>query len=88
MIAAVIPLPGGTLLLPRLVLDLRHAPYFGEISILHQLSLVPNSLGRRTAALAPVPPCAWYILFIEATVLTVLLLICIRLLRPYKPRSS
>lgn len=80
MIAAGFPLPGGTLLLPRLVSDLEHAPYFAEISILHQLSLVPDAAGNGKAALAPIPPCTWYILSVEATVLIILLLICKRLL--------
>ncbi len=80
MIAACFPLPGGTLLLPRLVSDHEHAPYFAEISILHQLSILPNKPRAEKAALAPIPLCTWYVLSIEAAALAVLLFICKRLL--------
>ncbi len=80
MIAAAIPLPGGTLLLPRLVSDHQHAPYFAEISILHQLSILPGSPSAEKARVEPIPHCTWYILGIEAAVLTVLLFICGHLL--------
>lgn len=88
MIAAGVPLPGGTLFLPRLVSDHQHAPYFAEISILHQLSILPGKPHAGKAALAPIPPCTWYILAIEATVLTLLLLICRRLLFQRKTRDT
>ena len=85
MIAAAVPLPGDTLLVPRLVSDLDHAPYFAEISILHQLSLLPAEPVTAAPARVPLPPCAWYILGIEATVLALMLFICQRLLRHPRP---
>jgi disulfide bond formation protein DsbB len=76
-------------LVPRLVSDLEHAPYFAEISILHQLSLLPAEPVTSTAARVPLPPCAWYILGIEATVLALMLFICNRLLRhPHPARQA
>lgn len=82
MIAASIPLPGGTLLLPRLVSDLEHAPYFAEISILHQLSLLPADATTAATSPVPLPPCVWYLLGFEAAVLAVMLFLCMRLLLP------
>lgn len=75
MIAASVPLPTGTLLLPRLVSDWEHAPYFAEQVILHQLSMLPPDppvAFTRT----PLPPMVWLILVIEFLVLAGLLGLC------------
>ncbi len=42
MLASAMPMINGRLLVPWLVSDRVHAPYFAEITILHQLSLLPN----------------------------------------------
>lgn len=62
MIAGGIPLPDGSLLLPRLVSDIRHAPHFAETAILHQLSL---GGGGEPARKAPLTGAVWLILGIE-----------------------
>jgi hypothetical protein len=41
------PMINGRLLLPWLVSDGVHAPYFAVITILHQLSLLPESPGSQ-----------------------------------------
>jgi len=45
MLTAGVPLPGGSLLLPRLVSDMKHAPHFAETAILHQMSLTGGGEG-------------------------------------------
>lgn len=80
MIAASYPLPGGTLLLPRLVSDLDHAPYFGEIAILHQLSLLPEVQSNARIERSALPPCVFYILAAEAGAIALLIFVCRRLL--------
>lgn len=81
MLASAIPLPGGTLVLPRLVSDHKHAPYFAEMVILHQLSILPFD-GATPAEKAPLPLLVWGILLIEALVLFLLGRLCWYLLRP------
>ena len=86
MLAACVPLPGGTLLLPRLVSNRVHAPYFAEIAILHQLSILPEYPDSGAPERAPIPPVTCYILLIEGTALLVLLLICKRLI--FRPKGK
>ena len=62
MIAGSVPLPDGSLLLPRLVSDIEHAPHFAETAILHQLSL---SGGGEPAEKAPLTGAVWLILGVE-----------------------
>ena len=80
MIAASYPLPGGTLLLPRLVSDLEHAPYFAEIAILHQLSLLPETRSDVRIKHSSLPPCVFYILAAEAAAIALMIFVCRRLL--------
>jgi hypothetical protein len=81
MIAASYPLPGGTLLLPRLVSDLKHAPYFGEIAVLHQLSLLPVTRSDARVERSPLPSCVFFILAAEAAAIALMIFVCRRLLR-------
>lgn len=74
MIAGSIPLPDGSLLLPRMVSDIEHAPHFAETAILHQLSL---SGGGEPAKRAPLTGAVWLILGFEF-VFAVLLLRLVR----------
>ena len=85
MIAASIPLPGGTLLVPRLVSDRTHAPYFAEQVILHQLSMLPTP-ALTTAARAPLPLAVWMILVLETLLLGLLLRLSVHLLLPVRLR--
>jgi hypothetical protein len=65
MLASAVPMMNGRLLLPLLVSDRIHAPYFAEITLLHQLSLLPGdaeSQGRRAA----LPMVVWVLLAVEA----------------------
>jgi hypothetical protein len=84
MIAASYPLPGGTLLLPRLVSDLEHAPYFGEIAVLHQLSLLPVTRSDARIERSALPPCVLYILAAEAAAITLMIFVCHRLLSRHR----
>jgi hypothetical protein len=78
MLASAWPMPGGSLLLPRLVSDQKHAPYFAECAILHQLSLAsPRNAGPR----AGLPGCVWFILALQFFLSLLLLRISWRLLR-------
>jgi hypothetical protein len=63
MITGSIPLPDGSLLLPRLVSDHEHAPHFAETAILHQLSLTGGTVAPDK--LAPLPGAVWLILGFE-----------------------
>jgi hypothetical protein len=74
MIAGSIPLPDGSLLLPRMVSDIEHAPHFAETAILHQLSL---SGGGEPAKRAPLTGAVWLILGFEF-IFAVLLLRLVR----------
>lgn len=65
MIAGSIPLPDGSLLLPRLVSDMTHAPHFAETVILHQLSLSGSDTGKPGSLTGSV----WLILGAEALLL-------------------
>jgi hypothetical protein len=80
MMASSYPLPGGSLLVPQLVSDREHAPYFAEIAVLHQLSLLPHGEFDSRAERAPLRPVVFGILALEAGALVLLLLICRRLL--------
>ncbi len=86
MIAASVPLPGGTLLLPRLVSDREHAPYFAEQVILHQLSLLPPQPSA-SAARAPLPLLVWMILALETVLLGLLLRLCAHLIS-FRPNPA
>lgn len=58
MLVTSMPMIHGRLLFPWLVSDHEHAPYFAEICLLHQLSLLPAEAageGRRAA----IPPLMW-----------------------------
>jgi len=81
MLAASVPLPGGTLLLPRLVSDHEHAPYFAEQVILHQLAMLP-SLTNKDPGRAPLPLLVWMILSFETLLLLLLLRLCKHLIIP------
>ena len=78
MIAGSIPLPDGSLLLPRLVSDIEHAPHFAETAILHQLSL---SGGGEPAGKAPLALSVWLILGFELGFAVLLLRLSRHLLR-------
>jgi hypothetical protein len=80
MLASAVPLPSGILLLPRLVSDHQHAPYFAELVILHQLSMLPENPATDPQR-AAIPPVVWGILLIEVIVLVLLSRICWFLLR-------
>lgn len=62
LIAAAVPLPDGSLLVPRCISDRDHAPLFAELVILHQLSLCSDDAPQPKAA---VPPGVWGILAVE-----------------------
>ncbi len=83
MIAAGIPLPDGSLLLPRLVSDMEHAPHFAETAILHQLSLTGGSAGER----AGLPGIVWLILGAELVLLVVLCWLAKRMIVPRRRRG-
>ncbi len=59
MITGSFPMLDGSLLLPRLVSDIEHAPHFAETVILHQLSL---SGGDGAGKRASLPAVVWLIL--------------------------
>ena len=65
MLASAMPMMNGRLLLPWLVSDWEHAPYFAEITLLHQLSLLPENGDSRTRR-AALPMVVWMILAVEA----------------------
>ncbi|WP_367870309.1 hypothetical protein [Luteolibacter sp. Populi] len=73
MIAGSFPMPDGTLLLPRLVSDWKHAPHFAETVILHQLSL---SGGGTALTKAPLTWAVWLILGVEFLFAVLLLRMC------------
>ncbi|MGD7651717.1 MAG: hypothetical protein ACQCXQ_00785 [Verrucomicrobiales bacterium] len=77
MMVCSIPLPTGTLLVPRLVSDLEHAPYFGELAVLHQLSIVSADGGKEPVR-APIPLMVWGVLCFEALVTWVVVWLCLR----------
>ena len=66
-----IPMPNGRLLVPWLVSDRVHAPYFAEITILHQLSILPED-GEGNIPRATMPPIVWVLLVFELLVFVVL----------------
>ncbi len=66
-----IPMPNGRLLVPWLVSDRIHAPYFAEITILHQLSILPED-GSKNLPRATMPPIMWVLLVFELLVFVVL----------------
>lgn len=80
MMASSYPLPGGSLLVPQLVSDRKHAPYFAEIAVLHQLSLLPHAEVDSDAERAPLRPVVFGVLALETGALVLMLLICRRLL--------
>ena len=85
MIAGSIPLPDGSLLLPRLVSDIEHAPHFAETAILHQLSLSGGDEAKRRG---PITGSVWLILAFEF-IFGVLLLRLVRyLFKRAKPKIS
>jgi hypothetical protein len=86
MIAGSIPLPTGMLLVPSLVSDRKHAPYFAEQAILHQLSMVPSDSFNHKPTRVSIPRLVWLILAMETLVLVGLLALCKRLFFP-KTRS-
>lgn len=88
LIAASYPLPGGILLIPRLVSDLEHAPYFAEIAILHQLSLSPVAQSNARTQRSALPPCVYYILMLEAAAIALMFLLCRRLFSRPKIRGN
>lgn len=65
MLVSAVPMINGRLLLPWLVSDQIHAPYFAEITILHQLSLLPDTSASQ-GPLAPLPLVVWVVLLLEA----------------------
>ena len=65
MLVSAVPMPNGRLLLPWLVSDRVHAPYFAEITILHQLSLLPVSSPQKSPRTA-LPAVVWVVMLIEA----------------------
>lgn len=78
MIAGSIPMPDGSLLLPRMVSDIEHAPQFAETVILHQLSL---SGGDEPAKRAPLTGAVWLILGFELVFAVLLLRLARHLLK-------
>lgn len=85
MIAGGIPLPDGSLLLPRLVSDIRHAPHFAETAILHQLSL---SGGGEARDKAPLTMSVWLILGFELLFAVLLLRLSRFLLRKSRKAAA
>jgi hypothetical protein len=85
MIAGSIPLPDGSLLLPRLVSDLEHAPHFAETAILHQLSL---SGGGESTKRGPLTGAVWLILAFEFVFAVLLLRLVRYLLKRAKPKIT
>jgi len=62
------PLANGTLLLPRLVSDRKHAPHLGEVAILFQLSREPVVASVGAAAdggIGAIPGCVWLLLGVQ-----------------------
>ncbi len=88
LIAASLPMPNGTLLIPRLVSDREHAPYFAEIAILHQLSMVPPSLMNHEAQRVPIPWLVWIILMVQGLLMLGLVWLSVRLMVPKHRRSA
>lgn len=84
MIAGSIPLPDGSLLLPRMVSDREHAPHFAETAILHQLSLT----GGEVQGKAPLTRAVWLILAFELLFAVLLLRLSWYLLRGRKRRKG
>ncbi len=80
MLATALPLPTGTLVLPRLVSDLEHAPYFAELVILHQLSMLPEKPTTAPERYS-LPRLVWLILVLEVLALFLFGRICWNLLR-------
>ena len=85
MIAGSIPLPDGSLLLPRMVSDLEHAPHFAETAILHQLSL---SGGGEPAKRGPLTGAVWLILGFEFVFAVLLLRLVRYLLKGPRPKLN
>ena len=67
-----IPMMNGRLLVPWLVSDRVHAPYFAEITILHQLSILPEGGGGEAPARAAIPLIVWGLLVFEILVFLIL----------------
>lgn len=84
MIAGSFPMPDGSLLLPRLVSDLTHAPHFAETAILHQLSLTGD--GAAPGTRAPLPGAVWLILGLELLFGVLLLRLAKHLISPRAKR--
>ena len=66
MLVSAVPMIHGRLLLPWLVSDGEHAPYFAEITILHQLSL--SSPTKPDTERAAIPGVVWVLLSVELLV--------------------
>lgn len=84
MIAGSFPMPDGSLLLPRLVSDLEHAPHFAETAILHQLSLSGDTAPASRSA--PLTGAVWLILGLELLFGVLLLRLAKHLISPRAKR--
>lgn len=71
MLMSAVPMINGRLLLPWLVSDRVHAPYFAEITILHQLSLLPDPLSPHGPR-AAMPLVVWVVILLEALLFVVM----------------
>lgn len=66
MVAYSGPMANGTLFLPRLVSNQKHAPFLGEVAILFQLSREPIVATQLTSASrGNIPGCVWILLGVQ-----------------------
>ncbi len=80
MIAASWPLPDGTLLLPRFLSNLAHAPHLGEACILFNLSR-PSVVSSAQRAESGLPPFVYLLLVLYAGTAALLTAVSLRELR-------
>jgi len=69
LLATALPLPNGRLLIPSLVANDQHAPYFPEIVLMYQLSQTNPSPSEK----GPIPALFWIIITIQLIIGTLLL---------------
>jgi hypothetical protein len=85
LIAFSMPLPDGSLLVPRAISDREHAPWFAELVILHQLSL---ACAEPPQTKSSIPSCVWLMLGGEVLFGALLLRVAWWGLRPRKSPAA
>lgn len=83
LLATSLPLPTGRLLIPSLVSNKQHAPYFPEIVLMYQLS----QTGPKTGESGPIPGIFWLITITQLILGLVLILFGYRKIRR-SPQST